>query len=203
MYSILILYALAVLVIKLLLLAVLIRIFSPREKITLFTRLLTVFMLAYYLASFFVRIFLCTPISTFWYRANGTCVNYFVLFSIDSFISLITDGAILVLPLLLAWSLHLPLSKKIKIVAILGAGGLATVTNIYRLSLMFSEGRSADQTHFWIKLLYTGYVLHFPIICADFGYIIDIERAAETSLGIICACLPAISALVKKSRERS
>jgi hypothetical protein len=162
MYSLVILYVVAVLFIKVLLLTVLIRIFSPREHMALFIRLFTVFILAYYSACLLVRIFLCTPISTFWYPGHGTCVDYFVLFTIDCFVSVITDGAIIVLPLLLAWPLQMPLSRKIKIVAILGAGGLAIVTNVYRLALIFNEGRSADETLFWVKLLYAGYVITFP-----------------------------------------
>jgi hypothetical protein len=139
----------------------LIRIFAPREKMALFIRVFAAFILTYYFAILFARIFWCTPISTFWNPGNGTCIDLYVVFTIDSFISLITDGAILVLPIVLAWPLHLPISKKIKVVAILGAGGLATVSNIYRLYLVFHEGTSVDLTGFWVKLLYTGYVHHF------------------------------------------
>lgn len=125
-----------------------------------FIRVFATFILTYYFAILFARIFLCTPISTYWNPGNGTCIDYYVVFTIDAFMSLITDGAILVLPIILAWPLHLPMSKKIRVVAILGAGGLTIVTNIYRLCLMFNEGTSDDQTRFWVKLLYTGYVHH-------------------------------------------
>lgn len=177
LYALQLIYILCVVSIKILLLSVLVRIFSPREHITYFIRVFIVSILAYYIASFLVRIFICTPIALFWDPTlNGTCVDYHALYLVDSFVSLITDGAILVLPVILAWPLQLPLSKKIRIAVILGAGGIATLSNIYRLYLTFTKGTSADVTGYIVRLLYTG--------------------AAEVGLGFMCACLPAINALI-------
>jgi len=116
-----------------------------------------VFVIAYYIAILLVRIFVCTPISGFW-NQDGKCVNLDAVFIADSFVSLITDGAILVLPILLTWSLHMPLKRKIKIASILGLGGLTTVTNVYRMYLAFAERGTTDVSVYIIHLLYTGYV---------------------------------------------
>lgn len=159
------LYVPSVVFIKILLLMMQIRIFSPHEKLTLFIRALAIFIIAYYFAVFIVRIFMCTPISAFW-TEDGKCVNLSALFIVDSFVGLITDGTILVLPIFLAWSLNLPLGKKIKVAAILGAGGLTTVTNIYRLYLLFANLNTTD-LHFYLLVEFCGYVDFYSILSTN------------------------------------
>lgn len=155
-------YIFAELFIKILLLMMLIRIFSPLRKHVLFIRTLIVFVITYYLTILCVRIFACRPISAFWNRESGsTCINLDDVFTVDSFVALITDGTILILPIVLAWSLHLPLKTKIKIAFVLGAGGLTTLTNVYRLYLVFKYQGTADVSFFMIHLVYTGYVYPF------------------------------------------
>lgn len=159
------------------------------------------FVIAYYIAILLVRIFVCTPISGFW---DGKCVNLDAVFIADSFVSLITDGAILVLPILLTWSLHMSLKKKIKIASILGFGGLTTVTNVYRLYLAFAERDTADVSVYIVRLLYTGYVDVDPLTKYIWASVNEICSAAETAIGLTCSCLPAINALVDhKFRQRS
>lgn len=119
---------------------------------------LLIFILAYYGAVLFVRIFLCTPVSAYWIPNSGKCVNIRALFIVDSFVSLITDGAIIILPIILTWPLRLSIAQKVKVVAILGAGGIATVTNIYRICLLFTAGASTDKTTFATRLDFAGYV---------------------------------------------
>lgn len=126
-------YILAVLFIKILLLSMLMRIFHPvRKKMGLFIRAFIVFLILYYVASLFVRLFSCSPVSAFW-NGGGQCVDLDAVFLIDTFVSLVTDAIILILPIFLVSTLHMPLKRKIKVGAILSAGGVATVTNIYRV----------------------------------------------------------------------
>lgn len=140
----------------------LIRIFYPvREKTGLFIQAFIVFLVVYYIAIIFARIFGCTPVSAFW-EGHGRCINLDVLFIIDTFVSLITDGVILALPIFLAASLHLPLKKKIRVAAILGAGGLAIVANIYRVYLVMSHLGAEDFTYI-IHLSYTRYIDVYPL----------------------------------------
>jgi hypothetical protein len=151
-------YMLLVFSIKLLLLSTLIRIFAPKERPVFYIRILLGLVVAYYVAGLVVRIRFCWPPAAYWRGETDKCVNIFAVLVADSTISLITDGAILVLPLLLTWSLQMPRMQKLRIACILGAGGLATISNIYRLFLMFNEGRSEDITNFTVKLVLTGYV---------------------------------------------
>jgi len=157
------------------------RFFSLREKLALLIRVYIVLLIMYYIATLLVRIFECWPISSAW-NGGGSCVNFYALFLADSFVALITDATILILPLFLAFSLHLPVAKKIKVAAILGAGGLVTIINIYRMCFEF--GSHTDISIYAVLSLYTG--------------------MAEATVGLICTCLPAISGLITKKRhERS
>jgi hypothetical protein len=138
------------------------RIFHPvRNKIGLFIQAFMVFLVVYYIAILFARIFGCTPISAFW-EGHGRCINLGALFIIDTYVSLITDGIILVLPIILAVSLHLPLKKKVWVATILGAGGLAIGANIYRVYLVMSHLGSEDFTYI-IRISYARYIDVYPL----------------------------------------
>ena len=140
-----------------------VRIFFPHGWMAVFIRGLATFIASYYLIIFFVRIFVCTPISSFW-NGGGDCLNLDAIYVVDTFISLITDTTILVLPIILVWNLRLPLGKKVRVACILGFGGLATVANIYRLVITFHYLRTQDQTYYTIHLLYSAYVFQSPAV---------------------------------------
>ena len=140
----------------------LIRIFHPvRKNIALFIQAFMVFLVVYYTAIIFARIFGCTLISAFW-EGHGRCINLDALFIVDTFVSLITDGIILALPILVAASLHLLLKKKVRVAAILGARGLAIVANIYRVYLVMSHLGSEDFTYI-IRISYARYIDVYPL----------------------------------------
>lgn len=140
----------------------LIRIFHPaRKNIGLFIQGFIVFLVAYYTAILFARIFGCTPISAFW-EGHGRCVNLEALFIFDNFVSLITDGIILILPIFLVASLQLPLKAKIRVAAVLSAGGLATVASLYQVCLTLSHPGAEDFTLI-IHLSYARYTEVYPL----------------------------------------
>ncbi|KAJ5604843.1 hypothetical protein N7510_009997, partial [Penicillium lagena] len=174
-------YALSVVSIKVLLIAILLRIFAVRTMMARFMIGLLIFILAYYTAVIFVRIFLCTPISAYWIPNTGQCVDLRALFTVDSFVSLFTDAAILVLPIVLTWSLQLRMTQKIKVVAILGAGGVATLTNVYRICLLFNSWTNLDSTTLITRVEFAG--------------------NAEVTIGFICTCIPSINALFFRTRQ--
>lgn len=47
--------------------------------------------------------------------------------------AVLADVVIVMVPVILTWSLNMPLRKKIKIVLMLSAGGIATAVTIFRL----------------------------------------------------------------------
>jgi hypothetical protein len=151
-----VIYTLLVFSIKVLLLSMLIRVFGPQKKAVLCIKIFLGIVVAYYTIGTIIRIRICWPPSAYWLGEMDKCLDIFAIFVVDSAISIVTDGVILLLPFFLTRSLQMPTIQKLRIAGILGAGGLATVSNIYRMILMYEQGRSADVTNFIVKLLLTG-----------------------------------------------
>lgn len=177
-YAAAIIYGPCVWCIKVTLLLILVRVFTPFRKIITVVWAFIFVMLLYYIVVTALKIFVCNPIRTTWDPdVEGKCLNEYVLFSIDTSLSILTDLIILLLPIPLVWSLRVTTKKKLRTIALLGAGGVATATSIVRLVLVLRLDNSpfqlGDQT-------------------------ISIQRAnllvtAELGVGIICACLPAFN----------
>jgi hypothetical protein len=150
--------------VKILLVTMLIRIFcSARPKVGFFLQAFAAFLVVFYVTMLFLRIFVCIPVSSLW-SGGGRCLNFYPILVMEFFIGLITDLVICALPIFLASTLHLPLKKKIKVAALLGAGGLTIPLNIYRLCLaLTSVGRSSDWTFADIHWSYLGYVDAYPL----------------------------------------
>jgi len=152
-----------------------VRLWSPyRGKvIALYTFL--AFITSYYTVILFIKIFTCNPIHLFW-DANdhdGMCLNRSAVIITDSVISVITDLAILIFPIVLAWTLHMPVSRKLYVIVILGAGSIAVAFSIYRLVLVVSERNSPDQIDVFMRVL--------------------LSDNAEGGLGLICSSIAPIS----------
>ena len=146
-----------VFVIKLALLSVMAKIFAPdRRKVIVIYASIGI-LLCYYIPALFLKIFFCKPISAYWYGTSGggTCINQRNVIIADSVISIAGDLWILILPFPMIWSLHMNQAKKIRVVGILGAGGLATAFSVWRLVIMVEEGFSTNTTWFWIHCVLT------------------------------------------------
>lgn len=197
-YAYSVLAPVAVLLVKLLLLTMLIRIFcSVRLIVRYFIQAFAVFLVAYYVTMFVLRICCCIPPSAFWNDPIGKCLNFYAILIVDYSTSLITDLVICTLPIFLVSTLHLPLKKKIKVAALLGAGGLTIPLNIYRLWLLLSFGSSIwiDWTSTSIHWTYLVYINAHPL--NNLVLILLIKyRVVEMSIGLLCACLPTINGLV-------
>lgn len=158
-YAVTLLYVPMVFVIKIALLTIMLRIFSPdRHKVLTIYISMTVLLL-YYIPALFIKIFFCKPISAYWTgtEEGGTCMDQRKVIIADSAISIASDLWILVLPVPMLWSLRMSRTKKLRVVGILGAGGLATGFSAWRLVMMIEEGKTADTTWFWIHAVLTAY----------------------------------------------
>lgn len=137
------------------LLYTMIRLWSPyRGKvISLYTFL--VLITCYYTIILFIKIFTCKPIHLYWdlSRTSGTCLNGSTVITTDSIISTISDLAILIFPIILTSTLHMPFFKKLHVIAILGAGSIAIAFSIYRLVLLICEKNNSDQIELFMKIL--------------------------------------------------
>ncbi|KAJ6118981.1 hypothetical protein N7471_013601 [Penicillium samsonianum] len=172
-------YCPMILFVKYALLSILIRIFSPYRSKILFIYALLGCLTIYYIVAEIVKIRMCDPIPSYWtVDPSGSCLDQRAALIADSVISVVTDGIILVLPLPLTWSLQMSRNKKLRVVGILSAGGLATAFSIYRLVLVLRDGSSMNMTVVFTCVILSG--------------------NAEGGMGLICACLPTLNILISR-----
>jgi hypothetical protein len=138
---------------KVSLLWIITRVFSPFRKTVTFIYIFLGIMLAYYIPAVIVKIRICDPISKFWAPdLPGTCLDQRAIILADAVVSVVSDMIILILPLPLTLGLQLPTRKKMRVMCILGAGGLACASSIIRLVLIVLIGQSKDATMAFMRI---------------------------------------------------
>lgn len=69
--------------------------------------------LGIFVANFFTFIFQCIPIARFWdQEIHGRCIEQHVFYLVSAIINVLSDIAVLVLPLPVVWRLHTSTSRK-------------------------------------------------------------------------------------------
>ncbi|KAJ5702704.1 hypothetical protein N7488_010252 [Penicillium malachiteum] len=179
-------YAPTALFVKVSLITILIRVFQPyyRAMISLYALLGVV--IGYYTIITFIKIFICDPISAYWLSAkqeNAKCFNQPSVIIADSVISFVTDLAIFAFPVGFTWTLQMPFWKKVKVMVLLGFGGIAIAFSLWRLVIGIREKSHPDSTTMFMTSILTA--------------------NAEVGFGLICACLPAMNVLTSWTRRRT
>ncbi|KAB8199089.1 hypothetical protein BDV34DRAFT_233384 [Aspergillus parasiticus] len=167
--------------VKYALLSILIRIFAPYRGRIMFIYVLLGCLTIYYIIAEIVKIRMCDPVPAYWTGEPANCLDQQAALIADSVISVVTDLMILILPLPLTWSLQMSRSKKLRVIGMLSAGGLATAFSIYRLILVLRDGSTPNTTVMFTCVILSG--------------------NAEGGVGIICACLPTMNILINKLRK--
>lgn len=137
---------------KVTLLLIIARIFTVRECVARSIYIFIAALLVAYLPMQISKTFICSPIKAFWDSSvHGSCINQRKVFIADTTVGMVTDFIILILPIPLIWSLHAPLRKKIKIAALLGAGGIATGVTCFRLWAVVRFIKAKDDTSEFVR----------------------------------------------------
>jgi hypothetical protein len=157
------------LLVKIALLSIIIRIFSPYKNRILFIYVFLGALCIYYIIAEIVKIRMCDPVPAYWKQddPNASCLDQRAALIADSVISVVSDLLILILPLPLTWSLQMSRNKKLRVIGMLSAGGLATAFSIYRLILVLRDGSSPDMTIVFTCVIMSGYAnlpTHPPIL---------------------------------------
>ncbi|KAL8730733.1 MAG: hypothetical protein Q9181_004571 [Wetmoreana brouardii] len=150
-----------------------IRIFMPdRAGVTYrTTQLIIWFNLLYYTALMFADIFQCTPREKIWHPwVAGRCINLRVTYIAGATINIVSDVAMLVLPLNAVWHLHMPNKKKWGVSAVFGAGIIACASSILRLYESVRYCQTKDQSWHLLRL--------------------GLWTTAELCSGLVIGCLP-------------
>ena len=99
------------------------RIFSPNRRVKLLIFSLVPLLFLFYTANMLVKVFLCIPRRKIWDKSvDGHCVDVHSLFLSSAVVNVISDFYILVLPIPSIWKLHVPLRRKIGVMAAFSAG---------------------------------------------------------------------------------
>ncbi|RAL13867.1 uncharacterized protein BO97DRAFT_442171 [Aspergillus homomorphus CBS 101889] len=122
-----------------------------------------------------VSVFQCDPIAKAWNPSlPGTCINLKGSFIGNAVPNIVTDVAILSLPVHAVWGLHASLTHRLSVIAIFLLGSFVVFTSAYRFSTLF-QFEPADTT--WTLAKACTWCL------------------IECSSGIISACLPTLRPL--------
>lgn len=130
------------------------RVFKPYRKVVYFIYAFLGVMLAYYIPAVIVKIRICQPVSLFWDPdgAKGSCLNQSAIIMADAVVSVVSDSIVLILPLPLTLSLQMDWKRKLRVMLLLCAGGLAVASSIVRLVLIAIIGQSKDLTVAFTKI---------------------------------------------------
>ncbi|KAF4307534.1 hypothetical protein GTA08_BOTSDO03810 [Botryosphaeria dothidea] len=138
--------------------------------------------IAYMVAFLLVSAFQCIPVQAAWLHWDGSyhgaCNNVNAQGWAAAAFNIVLDLCILILPLRQLSKLVMGWKKKAQLLLMFLVGGFVTVVSVLRLETLFHFSNSANFT--WES--------------APFGY----WSTVEMDVGIICACMPAVQALLKR-----
>ena len=103
------------------------RIFSSAQYgiVRVITNVLIWANILFYISTGLANIFACTPRQASWDpMIQGRCINVFSLLVASSALNVVSDVAILLLPIICTWRLVLPLRRKLAIYVVFATGAL-------------------------------------------------------------------------------
>lgn len=145
-----------------------------------------------------LNIFQCRPIAagyTYPTPNNAHCTDIVTLYLSSAPVNIITDLALLLLPMPILTGLRLPRKQKIILICTFSAGIFVVVVDIVRIAYL--QNASADR----LTNQHTGEGERRIIDNSDFSWDASLSfmwSAIEVNIGIVCACVPSLKALFLK-----
>ncbi|TDZ46145.1 hypothetical protein CTRI78_v008981 [Colletotrichum trifolii] len=159
------------------------RIFTTRGMV-LFTRTVAGFIMMWTVVVISIAFFICRPLSDHWSLdlKNRSCGNQTAADSTMGFLNIITDVAVLLMPVSRLWRLRIEIYKKMALVVAFSLGILTCIASALRL-------------YYLAKLEYFDVTFNIPNAL--------IFSALEPGVGITLACIPFLRPLLDRSRYSS
>jgi hypothetical protein len=109
-------------------------------------------VLAWALSAFFASVFMCVPVSANWDLTvkNPVCINYDAVTLAIGILNVLIDFTMLGLPIPLLWDLRMSIRRRVFLILALGAGSIACVVSIVRLTYakdMLSSSDASCECH--------------------------------------------------------
>jgi hypothetical protein len=96
----------------------------PTKKFQIANWLTMAVVISYTIWTVFSSIFMCVPVRAFWSHEKATCLNQFAVWFTNAAINILTDFAIILLPIPVIQKLNLGKRQKIGLISIFAVGGL-------------------------------------------------------------------------------
>ncbi|KAK5127659.1 hypothetical protein LTR85_007000 [Meristemomyces frigidus] len=149
-----------------------------------------------------VTVFQCRPISATFASvlpANASCTDIVTIYLSSAPLNLITDFAILFLPMPILTGMRLPRKQKIILVVTFSAGFFVAAVDVVRIAYLQSAAQTrlaeiASQTH-------EDNGASRSQIQTDFSWYASLSfmwSVIEVNVGIMCACVPGLKPLVSR-----
>ncbi|KAL8715438.1 MAG: hypothetical protein Q9220_000772 [cf. Caloplaca sp. 1 TL-2023] len=154
LYAELLVYSIAIPLPRLVLLLFYLRIFpNPSFKIAVYA--VGSFIIAWCPAVFFTALFQCNPVAFAWDKsiAGGTCINVLAFFRYIAVPIVVSDMALLLLPLPMIWRLRITLRQKLALLGVFFLGSFGLVASIIRMVIFFQRNAFVDATWTSVSLL--------------------------------------------------
>ncbi|KAF2277449.1 uncharacterized protein EI97DRAFT_449566 [Westerdykella ornata] len=152
----------------------------PGARVRRLTIVTMVVNAMYGIAFVVTAIFQCSPISYYWHRWDGehegTCININALAWANAAVSIALDFWMLAIPLFQVAHLQLAWKKKVGVAMMFCVGTFVTIVSILRLQYLVHFANSTNPT--WDQF----------DVCS--------WSTIEINVGIMCACMPAIRAIL-------
>ncbi|KAL5343836.1 hypothetical protein BJX70DRAFT_393258 [Aspergillus crustosus] len=172
-------YSIAIMLTKISILLFYHRIF-PIQWLTIVSYLMGAVVIAYNIAVIFVASFQCIPLSSLWTGRPGQCIDPSPPFTALAIVNVVTDFAILALPIQPVLRLQMKTRRKIQVLSIFLLGGIVCIFGVIR-SVALSTMQSEDLSY---NSVYSG-----------------IWSYTEISVGIVAACMPTLRPLFKRKHR--
>ncbi|KAJ6098343.1 hypothetical protein N7499_002717 [Penicillium canescens] len=144
------------------------------------------FVVGLFIATLFVDIFQCRPVAYVYDMSipGGTCINQGGFYVSTAALNLLTDLVVLSIPIIITWSLQMPLRRKIAVCVILCLGGVATAIGVWRIVILaqvfLTHEVNLDPTY-------------------NIGFC---SSAIEVNVAVITACGPSMKAIASRYLPR-
>ncbi|KAI3327483.1 hypothetical protein F4824DRAFT_438808 [Ustulina deusta] len=152
---------------------------TPRAKVVITWTL--AFVVLFSVTALFPIVLQCSPVGYLWLQWDGThkgqCINFRAFVWVATTIGIALDFWIVLVAYSLVSRLQLPLKKKIMVSSMFLVGLVAIAVSIARLPYINQFTKKENPTIDWVP--------------------ITIWSVLENYIGVICACLPSLPALLK------
>lgn len=151
----------------------------------------------------FLNIFQCNPVGAVFavtIQDNATCISLVTLYLVSAPVNIITDVAILVLPIPVLTGMRLPTKQKNILVATFLLGIFVTIVDVIRVYYLQEASFQQETPGLDSSTSIVGTRLGDV---ANFAWTASLSlmwSAVEVNVGIITACIPTLKPLVKRIR---